>query len=138
MESEFNIRIARKMYQGCWELLRRRQASSSRYVHLRHLHKAFHGTCSDSHLLDNTNADPEVRSKWVQLAASHSVPIRCVLFTASPELCEHNDVVRALNSGVCDPFSQPILQLTSTNVIACIGVIWHVKFVVLIRVTDEP
>jgi predicted kinase len=81
----------------------RRQVSSSRYVHLRHLHKAFHGTCSDNHLLDNTNADPEVRSKWVELAASHSVPIRCVLFTASPELCEHNDVVRALNNDVCDP-----------------------------------
>ena len=138
MESEFNIRIARKMYQGCWELLRRRQVSSSRYVHLRHLHKAFYGTCSDSHRLDNTNADPEVRSKWVQLAASHSVPIRCVLFTASPELCEHNDVVRALNSGVCDPLFPTNFAAHLNECIACIGVIWHVKFVVLIRVTDEP
>ncbi|KAE8453109.1 hypothetical protein EG329_012296 [Mollisiaceae sp. DMI_Dod_QoI] len=48
-------------------------------------------------VIDNTNADPEVRSKWVQLAAKHNVPIRCVLFTAGSEICEHNDAVRALN-----------------------------------------
>ncbi|KAE9377779.1 DNA kinase/phosphatase Pnk1 [Stipitochalara longipes BDJ] len=50
--------------------------------------------------IDNTNADVEVRSKWVELAAKYSVPIRCVLFTTGPELCEHNDVVRALNNAM--------------------------------------
>src|SRR3954454_10202836 len=48
-------------------------------------------------LLDNTNADIEVRSKWVALAAKHSVPIRCVWFTTASAVCEHNAVVRALN-----------------------------------------
>ena len=57
--------------------------------------------CADYLLSDNTNADTEVRSKWVELAKKHSVPIRCVLFTASAEICEHNDVVRALNKEVC-------------------------------------
>ena len=61
---------------------------------------------------DNTNADSEVRSKWVELAAKHSVPIRCVLFTASPELCEHNDVVRALNNVVCEPLFSTNFQLS--------------------------
>ncbi|KAG9230469.1 polynucleotide kinase 3 phosphatase [Amylocarpus encephaloides] len=48
-------------------------------------------------VIDNTNADSEVRGKWVQLASTYSVPIRCVHFTATTQLCEHNDVVRALN-----------------------------------------
>lgn len=47
--------------------------------------------------IDNTNADAETQSKWIALAAKHAVPIRCVLFTARSEICEHNDVVRALN-----------------------------------------
>ena len=70
---------------------------------------------------DNTNADVEVRSKWVELAAKYSVPIRCVLFTASPELCEHNDVVRALNTSVSDPYLPTNFQLISTSVDACIN-----------------
>lgn len=49
-------------------------------------------------ILDNTNADTEVRAKWVELALRHSVPIRCVLFNVEAAVCEHNDVVRALNS----------------------------------------
>lgn len=48
---------------------------------------------------DNTNADPNTRAHWVNLAKKMNVPIRCVLFTASPQLCEHNDAVRALNAG---------------------------------------
>ncbi|CZS90504.1 related to bifunctional polynucleotide phosphatase/kinase [Rhynchosporium agropyri] len=47
--------------------------------------------------IDNTNADSDIRKKWVELAARYSVPIRCVLFTAGSQICEHNDVVRALN-----------------------------------------
>jgi len=41
-----------------------------------------------------------VRSKWVELATKHKVPIRCVLFPAEPELCDHNNAVRALNHAV--------------------------------------
>jgi hypothetical protein len=59
---------------------------------------------------DNTNADCEVRKKWIELAAKHSVPIRCVHFTAPTEICEHNDAVRALNKSVCDPPQQLALD----------------------------
>ncbi|KAJ4987269.1 polynucleotide kinase 3 phosphatase [Stagonosporopsis vannaccii] len=50
-------------------------------------------------VVDNTNADQDVRAVWVNLAKKHSIPIRCVLFTAPAKLCEHNDTVRALNLG---------------------------------------
>lgn len=50
-------------------------------------------------VVDNTNADLETRSCWIALAKKLKVPIRCVLFTASPKVCEHNDIVRALNNG---------------------------------------
>lgn len=33
------------------------------------------------------------------MAQKLKVPIRCVLFTATPKLCEHNDTFRALNIG---------------------------------------
>ncbi|KAI9829083.1 MAG: hypothetical protein M1832_000106 [Thelocarpon impressellum] len=46
---------------------------------------------------NNTNADAEVRAKWVQVAQKRHVPIRCVYFTAPALLCQHNDAVRALN-----------------------------------------
>jgi bifunctional polynucleotide phosphatase/kinase len=59
---------------------------------------------------DNTNADCEVRKRWIELAAKHSVPIRCVHFTAPTEICEHNDAVRALNKSVCDPSHQLALD----------------------------
>lgn len=52
------------------------------------------------YLLDNTNADRDVRSKWIALAAKHSVPIRCVHFLTNVQVCEHNDAVRALNETV--------------------------------------
>ncbi|OCK77416.1 PNK3P-domain-containing protein [Lepidopterella palustris CBS 459.81] len=61
-------------------------------------------------VVDNTNADPETRSQWINLAKKLKVPIRCVLFTASLKLCEHNDIVRALNSGtVMNPEKRTIL-----------------------------
>ncbi|KAH6639531.1 polynucleotide kinase 3 phosphatase-domain-containing protein [Boeremia exigua] len=50
-------------------------------------------------VVDNTNADQDVRAVWVNLAKKYSMPIRCVLFTASAKLCEHNDTYRALNLG---------------------------------------
>ncbi|CAN9268707.1 unnamed protein product [Alternaria alternata] len=49
--------------------------------------------------IDNTNADPETRAVWITLAQKLKVSIRCVLFTATPKLCEHNDTFRALNIG---------------------------------------
>ncbi|PQE13728.1 polynucleotide kinase 3 phosphatase protein [Rutstroemia sp. NJR-2017a BVV2] len=52
--------------------------------------------------------DREVRSKWVALAAKHSVPIRCVHFVAGAQICEHNDAVRALN-GTMNPENRSIL-----------------------------
>ncbi|KAI9848171.1 MAG: hypothetical protein M1837_000845 [Sclerophora amabilis] len=47
--------------------------------------------------IDNTNADTEVRAKWIELSRKNKVPIHCVYLTASARLCEHNDAVRALN-----------------------------------------
>jgi hypothetical protein len=43
------------------------------------------------------------------LAQKLKVPIRCVLFTATPKLCEHNDTFRALNVGpeVSSPAKPP-------------------------------
>jgi bifunctional polynucleotide phosphatase/kinase len=49
--------------------------------------------------IDNTNADPQTRGHWVELAKQMKVPIRCVLFTTPPDACRHNDTVRALHSG---------------------------------------
>jgi bifunctional polynucleotide phosphatase/kinase len=48
--------------------------------------------------VDNTNADIETRAHWVKVAQDFKIPIRCIRFTASPRLCEHNDTVRALSS----------------------------------------
>ncbi|ORY64488.1 polynucleotide kinase 3 phosphatase-domain-containing protein [Pseudomassariella vexata] len=47
--------------------------------------------------IDNTNPDPDGRAEWIKFAEKHKVPIRCVWFKASQELCEHNAAVRALN-----------------------------------------
>ncbi|KIW67445.1 polynucleotide kinase 3'-phosphatase [Phialophora macrospora] len=53
--------------------------------------------------IDNTNANIETRSKWVTLAHEFNVPIRCVRFTASTRLAEHNDAARALNPSIMNP-----------------------------------
>ncbi|KAJ5818359.1 hypothetical protein N7474_003950 [Penicillium riverlandense] len=47
--------------------------------------------------VDNTNADLETRAYWTSLAKELNVPIRCVQFISSPELCRHNNAVRAAN-----------------------------------------
>lgn len=47
--------------------------------------------------IDNTNPDTDGRAEWVAFAEKHKVAIRCVWFKTPAELCEHNDVVRALN-----------------------------------------
>lgn len=51
--------------------------------------------------VDNTNPDEAGRREWVELARKHGVPARCVWFRTGAALCEHNDVVRALNREVC-------------------------------------
>ncbi|KAJ5611599.1 Polynucleotide kinase 3 phosphatase [Penicillium herquei] len=47
--------------------------------------------------IDNTNADPETRLVWITLAKELGVPIRCVHFLSPPDLCRHNNAVRAAN-----------------------------------------
>lgn len=51
-------------------------------------------------MIDNTNPTIETRSLWVDLARNLELPIRCVLFTADPLLCMHNESVRAQNKAV--------------------------------------
>jgi bifunctional polynucleotide phosphatase/kinase len=59
--------------------------------------KSFLEDKSVSVAVDNTNADEQTRKHWINLAQSLNVPIRCVLFTASASLAQHNDIVRGLN-----------------------------------------
>lgn len=59
--------------------------------------------------IDNTNADVATRAIWIDLASKFKVPIRCVYFTASAKLCEHNDTVRALALGPFNPEKRSIL-----------------------------
>ncbi|KAJ5367368.1 Polynucleotide kinase 3 phosphatase [Penicillium brevicompactum] len=47
--------------------------------------------------IDNTNANEETRAYWVELAKEFNVPIRCVQFISTPDLCRHNNAVRASN-----------------------------------------
>ncbi|KAJ5672342.1 hypothetical protein N7507_001469 [Penicillium longicatenatum] len=47
--------------------------------------------------IDNTNADPETRLVWITLAKELNVPIRCVHLLSPPDLCRHNNAVRAGN-----------------------------------------
>ena len=46
---------------------------------------------------DNTNADLETRLVWITLAKELKLPIRCIHFLSPPELCRHNNAVRAAN-----------------------------------------
>lgn len=50
--------------------------------------------------VDNTNADEATRAVWIKLGQQYDVPVRCVHFTASTKLCEHNDHVRALATSI--------------------------------------
>lgn len=51
----------------------------------------------DSVVVDNTNADPDTRIQWIELANKHKVPIRCVWFRTPMPVAKHNDAVRFLN-----------------------------------------
>lgn len=46
---------------------------------------------------DNTNANTETRAYWIEVAKELKIPIRCIYFTSPPNLCRHNDAVRASN-----------------------------------------
>ncbi|KAI9923655.1 hypothetical protein MW887_008477 [Aspergillus wentii] len=58
--------------------------------------------------VDNTNADPETRSHWIEVAKEFKIPIRCVYFITTPELCRHNNAVRAANQAL-NPESRTLL-----------------------------
>ncbi|KLJ12772.1 hypothetical protein EMPG_12222 [Blastomyces silverae] len=47
--------------------------------------------------VDNTNAGPETRAFWIELAKEVNVPIRCIYLSTPPQICKHNDAVRAAN-----------------------------------------
>jgi len=47
-------------------------------------------------VIDNTDADKDIRGQWIALASTLGVPVRCVFFTAPARLCEHNNAVRAM------------------------------------------
>ncbi|KAI1214413.1 PNK3P-domain-containing protein [Annulohypoxylon truncatum] len=51
-------------------------------------------------VIDNTNPDADGRKEWVEFARKHDTLIRCVWFKVPKALCEHNDVVRALNKSM--------------------------------------
>ncbi|KAM0274382.1 hypothetical protein ACHAQH_007884 [Verticillium albo-atrum] len=64
--------------------------------------------------IDNTNADTDTRAIWIALAEQLSVPIRCVWFKTPLFVCEHNDVVRALNTEM-NPESRTVLPQLAFN-----------------------
>lgn len=49
---------------------------------------------------DATNPDSETRKHWVDLAATLSIPIRCIHLPAPLHICQHNDAVRALGGDI--------------------------------------
>ncbi|KAI9373296.1 polynucleotide kinase 3 phosphatase-domain-containing protein [Aspergillus egyptiacus] len=67
-----------------------------------------HLAAGRSVVVDNTNADPETRAHWVEVAKEFKIPIRCVYFSASPALCKHNNAVRAANKSL-NPESRTLL-----------------------------
>ncbi|EON95684.1 putative bifunctional polynucleotide phosphatase kinase protein [Phaeoacremonium minimum UCRPA7] len=58
---------------------------------------ADHLSEGDSVAIDNTNADPDTRAQWIELARKNKVPIRCLWFKTPIPIAEHNDAVRAMN-----------------------------------------
>ncbi|TGZ80341.1 polynucleotide kinase 3'-phosphatase [Ascodesmis nigricans] len=48
-------------------------------------------------VVDNTNADVKTRAIWIELAEKHNLKPRCVYFATPPEICLHNDAVRAFS-----------------------------------------
>ncbi|OJJ02937.1 hypothetical protein ASPVEDRAFT_42469 [Aspergillus versicolor CBS 583.65] len=67
-----------------------------------------HLAAGKSVVVDNTNADVDTRSQWVDVAKEANVPIRCVYFSAPLEVCKHNNAVRAANTSL-NPESRALL-----------------------------
>ncbi|KJK83199.1 hypothetical protein H634G_01328 [Metarhizium anisopliae BRIP 53293] len=65
--------------------------------------------------VDNTNADPETRALWVDIASKAKVPIRCVWFKTPLHICEHNDAVRAHNQSLNPEARQRLPKLAFTG-----------------------
>lgn len=65
--------------------------------------------------MDATNPDPDTRAQWIDLAKKLKVPIRCVWFRTPIQLCEHNDIVRALNKDFNPEERQPLPKLAFTS-----------------------
>lgn len=63
----------------------------------------------ESVVIDNTNADVATREIWISLANDIKVPIRCIHFTASADLCQHNDAVRAFGGELVNPENRTAL-----------------------------
>ncbi|KAK7977766.1 hypothetical protein PG996_003817 [Apiospora saccharicola] len=68
----------------------------------------------DSVAIDNTNPDVDGRAEWIDFAKKHKVPIRCVWFKTPLELCQHNNVVRALNKTM-NPEAREVLPSIAFN-----------------------
>ncbi|KAK8134154.1 hypothetical protein PG984_006166 [Apiospora sp. TS-2023a] len=68
----------------------------------------------DSVAIDNTNPDVDGRAEWIEFAKKHKVPIRCVWFKTPLELCQHNNVVRALNKTM-NPEAREVLPSIAFN-----------------------
>lgn len=64
---------------------------------------------------DNTNADPQTRAVWVELAKKAKLPIRCLWFKTPLHLCEHNDAVRAHNKTLNPEARQGLPRLAFTG-----------------------
>ncbi|KAK1979184.1 polynucleotide kinase 3 phosphatase [Colletotrichum cereale] len=64
--------------------------------------------------IDNTNADPDTRAVWVQLAEKQNVPVRCVWFKTPLHICEHNNAVRSMNKSL-NPESRTVLPKMAFN-----------------------
>ncbi|KAH9896378.1 PNK3P-domain-containing protein [Xylariomycetidae sp. FL2044] len=64
--------------------------------------------------IDNTNRNVDVRKDWVDLAQKYFVPIRCVWFKIPKAVCEHNELVRAMNKSM-NPESRTALPGMAFN-----------------------
>jgi bifunctional polynucleotide phosphatase/kinase len=60
-------------------------------------------------LKDNTNPDLPVRSQYIAIAKKYNATPRCLYFSASPELCQHNDAVRGLGGELVNPDKREML-----------------------------
>jgi bifunctional polynucleotide phosphatase/kinase len=70
---------------------------------------------SETHKIpDNTNADPDTRAVWIELARKAKCPVRCVWFKTPLQVCEHNDAVRSQNANL-NPESRQALPGQAFN-----------------------